>query len=290
MKTHSWPHPVLVTASISEQEYERDYQLGVDLTFSLAKTGKGRFTARIMVGSPSLRRHIDIKDVELVLYLEALESPLRLARRLPGSAFGRESEIEIPVDIDQSKFSGGLKVCVYLVARIGFKLSTADCVEGYESEVPVEQGALVGYSNALLLYDDKSNISNIFKVRKNDSIELMTVNCADDFIDVNLPTDMYEKYTLFRLKNTNVTACSFLFPALVETISSMAEGCSELEQWPDGFHGAKFVVAQTLAKEGISPRDVAQRGAVRAASALFSRFKENHVKLFGELRATYQSE
>jgi hypothetical protein len=290
MKTHSWPHPVLVTASISEQEYERDYQLGVDLTFSLAKTGKGRFTARIMVGSPSLRRHIDIKDVELVLYLEALESPLRLARRLPGSAFGRESEIEIPVDIDQSKFSGGLKVCVYLVARIGFKLSTADCVEGYEPEVPVEQGALVGYSNALLLYDDKSNISNIFKVRKNDSIELMTVNCADDFIDVNLPTDMYEKYTLFRLKNTNVTACSFLFPALVETISSMAEGCSELEQWPDGFHGAKFVVAQTLAKEGISPRDVAQRGAVRAASALFSRFKENHVKLFGELRATYQSE
>jgi hypothetical protein len=290
MKTHSWPHPVLVTASISEQEYERDYQLGVDLTFSLAKTGKGRFTARIMVGSPSLRRHIDIKDVELVLYLEALESPLRLARRLPGSAFGRESEIEIPVDIDQSKFSGGLKVCVYLVARIGFKLSTADCVEGYEHEVPVEQGALVGYSNALLLYDDKSNISNIFKVRKNDSIELMTVNCADDFIDVNLPTDMYEKYTLFRLKNTNVTACSFLFPALVETISSMAEGCSELEQWPDGFHGAKFVVAQTLAKEGISPRDVAQRGAVRAASALFSRFKENHVKLFGELRATYQSE
>ena len=290
MKTHSWPHPVLVTASISEQEYERDYQLGVDLTFSLAKTGKGRFTARIMVGSPSLRRHIDIKEVELVLYLEALESPLRLARRLPGSAFGRESEIEIPVDIDQSKFSGGLKVCVYLVARIGFKLSTADCVEGYEPEVPVEQGALVGYSNALLLYDDKSNISNIFKVRKNDSIELMTVNCADDFIDVNLPTDMYEKYTLFRLKNTNVTACSFLFPALVETISSMAEGCSELEQWPDGLHGAKFVVAQTLAKEGISPRDVAQRGAVRAASALFSRFKENHVKLFGELRATYQSE
>lgn len=290
MKTHSWPHPVLVTASISEQEYERDYQLGVDLTFSLAKTGKGRFKAKIMVGSPSLRRHIDIKDVELVLYLEALESPLRLARRLPGSAFGRESEIEIPVDIDQSKFSGGLKVCVYLVARIGFKLSTADCVEGYEPEVPVEQGALVGYSNALLLFDDKSNISNIFKVRKNDSIELMTVNCADDFIDVNLPTDMYEKYTLFRLKNTNVTACSFLFPALVETISSMAEGCSELEQWPDGFHGAKFVVAQTLAKEGISPRDVAQRGAVRAASALFSRFKENHVKLFGELRATYQSE
>lgn len=290
MKTHSWPHPVLVTASISEQEYERDYQLGVDLTFSLAKTGKGRFTAKIMVGSPSLRRHVDIKEVELVLYLEALESPLRLARRLPGSAFGRESEIEIPVDIDQSKFSGGLKVCVYLVARIGFKLSTADCVEGYEPEVPVEQGALVGYSNALLLYDDKSNISNIFKVRKNDSIELMTVNCADDFIDVNLPTDMYEKYTLFRLKNTNVTACSFLFPALVETISSMAEGCSELEQWPDGFHGAKFVVAQTLAKEGISPRDVAQRGAVRAASALFSRFKENHVKLFGELRATYQSE
>ena len=290
MKTHSWPHPVLVTASISEQEYERDYQLGVDLTFSLAKTGKGRFTAKVMIGSPSLRRHIDIKEVELVLYLEALESPLRLARRLTGSAFGRESEIEIPVDIDQSKFSGGLKVCVYLVARIGFKLSTADCVEGYEPEVPVEQGALVGYSNALLLYDDKSNISNIFKVRKNDSIELMTVNCADDFIDVNLPTDMYEKYTLFRLKNTNVTACSFLFPALVETISSMAEGCSELEQWPDGFHGAKFVVAQTLAKEGISPRDVAQRGAVRAASALFSRFKENHVKLFGELRATYQSE
>ena len=290
MKTHSWPHPVLVTASISEQEYERDYQPGVDLTFSLAKTGKGRFTAKIMIGSPSLRRHIDIKEVELVLYLEALESPLRLARRLPGSAFGRESEIEIPVDIDQSKFSGGLKVCVYLVARIGFKLSTADCVEGYEPEVPVEQGALVGYSNALLLYDDKSNISNIFKVRKNDSIELMTVNCADDFIDVNLPTDLYEKYTLFRLKNTNVTACSFLFPALVETISSMVEGCSELEQWPDGFHGAKFVVAQTLAKEGISPRDVAQRGAVRAASALFSRFKENHVKLFGELRATYQSE
>lgn len=246
--------------------------------------------AKVMIGSPSLRRHIDIKEVELVLYLEALESPLRLARRLPGSAFGRESELEIPVDIDQSKFSGGLKVCVYLVARVGFRLSTADCVEGYEPEVPVEQGALVGYSNALLLYDDKSNISNIFKVRKNDSIELMTVNSEDEFIDVNLPTDLYEKYTLFRLKNTNVTACSFLFPALVETISSMAEGCSELEQWPDGYHGAKFVVAQTLAKEGISPRDVAQRGAVRAASALFSRFKENHAKLFGELRATYQSE
>lgn len=290
MKTHSWPHPVLVTASLSEQEYERDYKPGVDLTFSLAKVGKGRFTAKVMIGSPSLRRHIDIKEVELVLYLEALESPLRLARRLPGSAFGRESEIELPVDIDQSKFSGGLKVCVFLVARAGFRLSTADCVEGYEPEVPVEQGALVGYSNALLLYDDKSNISNIFKVRKNDSIELMTVNCEDDFIDVNLPADLYEKYTLFRLKNTNVTACSFLFPALVETISSMAEGCSELEQWPDGFHGAKFVVAQTLAKEGISPRDVAQRGAVRAASALFSRFRENHVKLFGELRATYQSE
>ena len=246
--------------------------------------------AKVMIGSPALRRHINVKQVELVLYLEALESPLRIARRLDGAALGRESEIEVPVDIDQSKFSGGLKVCVYLVAKVGFKLSTADCVEGYESEVPVEQGALVGYSNALLLYDDKSNISNIFKVRKNDSIELMTVNSEDEFIDVNLPTDLYEKYTLFRLKNTNVTACSFLFPALVETISSMAEGCSELEQWPDGYNGAKFVVAQTLAKEGISPRDVAQRGAVRAASALFSRFKENHVKLFGELRSTYQSE
>lgn len=290
MKTHSWPHPVLVTAFISEQEYERDYQPGVDLTFSLVKTGKGRFMAKVMIGSPALRRHINAMEVELVLYLEALESPLRLARRLDGAAFGRESELEVPVDIDQSKFSGGLKVCVYLVARIGFKLFTADCVEGYDPEVSVEEGALVGYSNALLLYDDKSNISNIFKVRKSDSLELMTVNSEDEFIDVNLPTDLFEKYSLFRLKNTNVTACSFLFPALVETISLMAAGCPELEQWPDGYYGAKFVVAQSLAKEGISPRDVAQRGAVRAASALFARFKENHVKLFGELRSTYQSE
>jgi len=290
MKTHSWPHPVLVTASISEQEHERDYQSGVDFILSLSKSGKGRFEAKLMIGSPALRRHIDVKDVELVLYLEALESPLRSARRIDGAAFGRESELEVPVDIDQSKFSGGLKVCVYLVARTAFRLSTADCVEGYEPEVPVEQGALVGYSNALLLFDDKSNISNIFKVRKNDSIEFMTVNSEDEFIDVNLPADMYEKYTLFRLKNANVTACSFLFPALVETISSMAEDCDELEQWPDGYPGARFVVAQSLAKEGISPRDVVQRGAVRAASALFSRFKENHVKLFGELRATYQSE
>lgn len=156
--------------------------------------------------------------------------------------------------------------------------------------MPVEQGALVGYSNALLLCDDKSNISNIFKVRKSDTIELMTVVSEGDFIEITLPTDLYEKYTLFRLKNTNVTACSFLFPALVETISSMIEDCSELEQWPDGYHGAKFVVAQTLAKAGMSPRDVSQRGAVHAASALFSGFKENHVKLFGELRATYQSE
>jgi hypothetical protein len=290
MKTHSWPHPVLVTSSISEAEYERDYQEGIDFTFSLVKSGKDKFTAKVMVGSTALRRHIAAADLDVFLYFEALESPLRQVRRFDGSSFALSNTLEVPVDLDQSKFSGGLKICVYLVAQSAFELSTVDCVPGYATKMPVESGALLGYSNAHLLYDDKSNISNIFKVRKNDSIELMTVNSEDEFIDVNLPTDLYEKYTLFRLKSTNVTSCSFLFPALVETISLMVVGHSELEQWPDGFYGARFVVAKSLAKEGLSPRDVAQKGAVYAASALFSKFKENHAKLFNELGTAYKSE
>jgi TRAP-type C4-dicarboxylate transport system permease small subunit len=34
----------------------------------------------------------------------------------------------------------------------------------------------------------------------------------------------------------------------------------------------------------------AQKGAVYAASALFSKFKENHAKLFNELGTSYKSE
>jgi hypothetical protein len=70
----------------------------------------------------------------------------------------------------------------------------------------------------------------------------------------------------------------------------MVAGNTELEQWPDGLHGARFVVAQSLAKEGLAPRDVAQKGAVYAAAALFSKFKENHAKLFNELGTSYKSE
>jgi hypothetical protein len=290
MKTHSWPHPVLVSSSISEAQYERDYQDGIDFTFSLKKSAKDKFEAKIMVGSTALRRHIGEGEVDLVLYFEALESPLRQIRRLDASTLALGSTLEVPVDLDQSKFSGGLKVCVYLVAQSTFELSTVDCVEGYAPKMLVESGALLGYSNAHLLYDDKSNISNLFKVRKDERLELMTVSSEDDLIVVSLPKDMFEKYTLFRLKNTNVTSCSFLFPALVETIALMVAGHTELEQWPDGFYGARFVVAQSLAKEGLAPRDVAQKGAVYAASALFSKFKENHAKLFNELSTSYKSE
>ena len=289
MKTHSWPHPVLVSASISETEYERDYQDGIDFTFALKKSSKDRFEARIMVGSTAMRLHIGEGEVELVLYFEALESPLRQVRRLDASALAVRSTLELPVELDQSKFSGGLKVCVYLIAKTPFEFSTADCVEGYAPKMLVESGALLGYSNAHLLYDDKSNISNIFKVRKDERLELMTVNSEDDLIVVSLPNEIFEMYMLFRLKNTNVTSCSFLFPALVETISLMVAGNSELEEWPDGFYGARFVVAQSLAKEGLAPRDVAQKGAVYAASALFSKFKENHAKLFNELGTSYKS-
>lgn len=290
MKTHSWPHPVLVSSSISEAEYERDYQDGIDFTFSLAKSSKDMFLAKIMVGSTALRRHIITAKLDVILYFEALESPLRQVRRLDASSFALSNTLEVPVDLDQSKFSGGLKICVYLVAQSAFELSTVDCVPGYATKMLVESGALLGYSNAHLLFDDKSSISNIFKVRKDERLELMTVGSDDDLIVVSLPKDMFEKYSLFRLKNTNVTSCSFLFPALVETISLMVVGYSELEQWPDGFYGARFVVAKSLAKEGLSPRDVAQKGAVYAASALFSKFKENHAKLFNELGTAYKSE
>jgi hypothetical protein len=281
---------VLVSASISEAQYERDYQDGVDFNFSLKKSTKDKFEAKITLGSAALRRHIGAGEVEVVLYFEALESPLRQTRRLNASAFVSSDTLAVPVDLDQSKFSGGLKVCIYLVAQSSFELSTVDCVHGYAPKMFVESGALLGYSNAHLLYDDKSNISNLFKVRKDERLELMTVNSEDDLIVVSLPQDMFEKYTLFRLKNTNVTTCSFLFPALVETISLMITGHTELEQWPDGFYGARFVVAQSLAKEGLAPRDVAQKGAVYAASALFSKFKENHAKLFNELGTSYKSE
>ena len=290
MKTHSWPHPVLVSTSISEAEYERDYQEGIDFTFSLVKSAKDRFSATVMLGSTALRRHIAAAEVDLVLYFEALESPLRQVRRLDGSPLALSNKMQVPVDLDQSKFSGGLKVCVYLVAQSAFELSTVDCVPGYASKMPVESGALLGYSNAQLLFDDKSSIRNIFKVRKDERLELMTVNSDDDLIVVSLPTELFEKYSLFRLKSTNVTSCSFLFPALVETISLMVVGHSELEQWPDGFYGARFVVAQSLAKEGLSPRDVAQKGSVYAASALFAKFKENHAKLFNELSTACKSE
>jgi len=290
MKTHSWPHPVLVSYSISEAQYERDYQDGIDFTFSLKKSSKDKFEAKIMVGSPALRRHIGEGEIDLMLYFEALESPLRQTRRLDAAALVSGDTFDVPVDLDQSKFSGGLKVCVYLIAKTSFELSTVDCVQGYAPKMLVESGVLLGYSNAHLLYDDKSNISNLFKVRKDERLELMTVNSDDDLIVVSLPKDMFEKYTLFRLKNTNVTSCSFLFPALVETIALMVAGHAELEQWPDGFYGARFVVAQSLAKEGLAPRDVAQKGAVYAASALFSKFKENHAKLFNELGTSYKSE
>ena len=290
MKTHSWPHPVLVSTSISEAEYERDYQEGIDFTFDLVKSSKDRFLATIMLGSTALRRHIAANQVDLVLYFEALESPLRQVRRLDGSPLALSSKLAVPVDLDQSKFSGGLKVCVYLVASSAFELSTVDCVPGYASKMPVESGALLGYSNGHLLYDDKSSIRNLFKVRKDERLELMAVNSEDNLIEVSLPKELFEKYSLFRLKNTNVTSCSFLFPALVETIALMVVGHSELEQWPDGFYGARFVVAQSLAKEGLSPRDVSQKGAVHAASVLFAKFKENHAKLFNELGTAYKSE
>jgi len=290
MKTHSWPHPVLVSTSISESQFERDYREGIDFTFNLVKSAKDKFTAKIGIGSTALRAHITAGEVELVIYFEALESPLRQVRRLDASSLNTSDALEVPVDLDQSKFSGGLKVCVYLVAKSTFELSTLDCVEGYDPKVPVEGGALLGYSNACLLYDDKSNISNLFKVRKDDRLEFMTVNSEDDLIVVSLPSEMFEKYALFRKRNINVTSCSFLFPALVETISLMVVENSDLEQWPSGYYGARFVVAQTLANGGISPRDVAQRGSVYAASVLFSQLKENHTKLFNEMGTNYKSE
>jgi hypothetical protein len=290
MKTHSWPHPVLVSTSISESQFERDYREGIDFTFNLVKSAKDKFTAKIGIGSPALRAHITAGEVELVIYFEALESPLRQVRRLDASSLNTSDALEVPVDLDQSKFSGGLKVCVYLVAKSTFQLSTFDCVAGYDQKISVEAGALLGYSNACLLYDDKSNITNLFKVRKDDRLQFMTVNSEDEHVVLSLPTEMYDKYCLFRQKNINVTSCAFLFPALVETISLMMAEGSDLEQWPEGYSIARFIIAQTLAKEGVSPRDVAQKGSVYAASVLFSQLKENHAKLFNELGTNYKSE
>ncbi len=179
-------------------------------------------------------------------------------------------------------------MCVYLIAARDFRLDTADCVNGYESSVLVEKGALLGYTNAHLLYDDKSNISNIFKVRREERLEYMSVNSDEGLIVISLPAEMYDKYSLYRKKNINVTSCSFLFPALVETISLLVEGRSELEQWPDEFSGARVVVARSLAKGGLWPRDVVQKGPVFAASMLFSDFRENHSKLFSELNNSYE--
>jgi len=290
MKTHSWPHPVLVSTSISESQFERDYREGIDFTFNLVKSAKDKFTAKIGIGSPALRAHITAGEVELVIYFEALESPLRQVRRLDASSLNTSDALEVPVDLDQSKFSGGLKVCVYLVAKSTFQLSTFDCVAGYDQKISVEAGALLGYSNACLLYDDKSNITNLFKVRKDDRLQFMTVNSEDEHVVLSLPTEMYDKYCLFRQKNINVTSCAFLFPALVETISLMMAEGSDLEQWPEGYSIARFIIAQTLAKEGVSPRDVAQKGSFYAASVLFSQLKENHAKLFNELGTNYKSE
>jgi hypothetical protein len=118
----------------------------------------------------------------------------------------------------------------------------------------------------------------------------MSVSSEEGLIVVSLPTDMYDKYALYRQKNINVTSCAFLFPAMVETVSLLSEGRGDLEQWPDEFSGARLIVVQSLAKLGLSPREVAQKGSVFAASAIFANFKENHGRLFSELSTSYESE
>ncbi len=290
MKTHSWPHPVLASTIITDNPLERDYKESFDFNFEISKASKNLFLAKITINSPVLRRAICSLYVDLVLYMEAVESPLRLTRRVDVARLESGSKLEVPVDIDQSKFSGGLKLCAYLIAARTFDLSTDDCVPGYDSTVSVEKGALLGYSNGHMLFDDKSNISNLFKVRRDERIEFMSVNSEEGLIVINLPTGMYDKYALYRQKNINVTSCAFLFPALVETISFLAEGRGDLESWPGEFSGARLVVVQSLAKEGLSPREVAQKGAVFAASTLFANFKENHGKLFSELSTSYETE
>ena len=290
MKTHSWPHPVLVSKLISENPLESDFKDSVDFIFEITKKSKNLFSAKVTIDSSVLRRCISSREIDLVLYLEALESPLRLTRRVDGSPFASGTSLEFPVDIDQSKFSGGLKLCAYLIAARKFELSTADCVDGYAKSVSVEKGALLGYSNGHMLFDDKSNISNIFKVRRDERLEYMSVSSEEGLIVVSLPTDMYDKYALYRQKNINVTSCAFLFPAMVETVSLLSEGRGDLEQWPDEFSGARLIVVQSLAKLGLSPREVAQKGSVFAASAIFANFKENHGRLFSELSTSYESE
>jgi hypothetical protein len=290
MKTHSWPHPVLATKALCDNEFERDYQSSIDFVFVLTKVTKNEFNAKIQIDSGAIRAALIAGKVDAVIYQEAVESPLRSTRRLSPEGWGAGGTINVPVQLDQSKFSGGLKVCVYLVAKGPFLLETSDCVDGYDMTLPVAKGALLGYSNACMLYDDKSNISNIFKVRRQEGIEYMSVNSDADFIMISLPAEMFDKYGLYRKKNLNVTSCAFLFPALVETIGQLNEsidGNQELEQWPDGFFGARLAIVQSLAKAGVSPRDVSMKGAVHASSVLFSQFKENHSKLFTELNTSY---
>lgn len=289
MKTHSWPHPVLTSLQLSGGAYERDYKESADFSFGLKDTTRnGCFDAEIKLTSKPLREHVVRGDVGVVLYLEAAESPHREIRRLDVVKFATESIVRMPIELDQTKFSGGLKMCVYLIASREFALSTLDCVPGYDAAAPVEKGALLGYTNAHMLFDDKSDIGKIFKVRKDDRLEYISVNSDEGMIVVSLPPEIFDKYVLYRRKTANVTTCAFLFPALVETISLMVEGRAEQEQWPDDYSGARMIVAQALAKSGLSPREVAQKGAVYAASQLSSAFRENHSKLFSELNTTYE--
>jgi len=290
MKIHSWPYPVLSCQTLCE-EHERDYLPQCDFRLTLKKKKTGIFEMTAYVGSKELVKELMSGVVSLVIFEEALASPLRRARKID-VANHNDGNFVSDLQIDSAKFSGGLKVCAYIVAAKDFSLSTKECVKGYGLTVKVSEGSLLGYSNAKLIEDRKAPFADLFAVRNDPNIKAMSVDYEGNIIRVSLPPNFFNSYKIYRGtegkgRAASTVATAVLVPALIEVLAAMAYQVPEGEVWPEDMIGARGVLVRELTKMGIMPDDLRQKGAANAASMLTLRMPFNMTKLFEELENVF---
>jgi len=292
MKLYSWPFPVLACKSLCN-ETERDYHKDCDFKIDIKKISvgdlKGKFRVIANVGSKELSKALQNGNVNLIFFQEALASPLRLARKLDVTN-EKEGCFSAILEIDSSKFSGGLQVCAYLVTVKDFKLSTKECVDGYPETIHVFEGSILGYSNAKRIEEDKIKFQDLFVVRGDQIVKGMRVDHSGDRIVVTLSPSVFNSYKVYRGmdgsgKAASIVACSILLPALVEVLSKMINDITDETQndWSADIKGARSILVSELKKLGISPGDLKQKGASYGSSLLLEQLPFNFDKLFKEL-------
>lgn len=298
MKLHSWPYPVLACQALCEEQ-ERDYLAQCDFRITLVKHKvghlAGKFKLSANVGSSELCNALKSGLISLVLFEEALESPMRRARKLDVTN-DNDGNFFATLEIDSSKFSGGLQVCAYLVAIKDFKLSTKECVPGYPKEISICEGSFLGYSNAKRIEEEPIDFADLFEVRGDPNVEGMSVDFdTSECITISLSPGSFLDYKTYRGidgkgRAASIVGAAILVPALIDILANMINQFSKEDEWPVGIPGARGILARQLDKEDISPAELEQKGAANIASLLVSRLPFNIEKLFKDLDEIYKED